>query len=124
MALWGCPVPLVPNIRWELGGRRQEGRWKKRRGVWSCCIPLFHFFLIIIFLDDSHFPIFRQKQQVLPKHAIEPMDRQAVSLGVGRSTRETSGQRAPLIGKLLDVGAVRAGEALSKLWRSKKASCG
>lgn len=42
-ALCECSLPLVPKIRWELGGRRQEGRWKER-GVWSCCILLLNFF--------------------------------------------------------------------------------
>lgn len=57
---------------------------------------------------------------MLPKHIIDPTARQAVRLGVGRSSGETSGERAPLMGKSLDVGAGRAGEAVSKLWVSKK----
>ena len=90
-------------------------------GVWSRCIPQVHFFFFFS-LDDSCFPVFRWKQQVLPKHIIDRMDRQALGLGVGRSTGETSGEGAPLMGKSLDGGAVRAGEAVSKLCVSKKTS--
>lgn len=55
----------------------------------------YSFFFFFFFLDDSCFPVFRQKQQLLPKHIMDPMDQQAVRPGVGRSTRETRGKGLP-----------------------------
>lgn len=51
---------------WREEARREMARV---RGVWSCYIPLFHF---SVFLDNSCFPVFWQRQRVLSKDDNRP----------------------------------------------------
>lgn len=80
------PQNKVETGREEAGGEREVGRSGH---------VAFHHSTLFFPLDDSCFPVFRQKQQVLPKPRTDLTEQQAVRLGVGRSTRETSGERAP-----------------------------
>lgn len=71
--------------------RREKGRWKQR-GVGSCCIPLLTFFF---FLDDSYFSVFRQEQQVFPKHVMDPWSSRQRGLGLAETQGKAEGKGLP-----------------------------
>lgn len=87
MKTWdGETAPSVPRMSWELGGRMEEGSWKEREGSGHAA---FHYSNYSWgFWGDSCSSVFRQNQQVTPKHITDPMGQQVLRFGAGRSTRE------------------------------------
>lgn len=77
----------------ETGREEARGEMETERGrfMLHSTIHLFFFF----FLDDSYFPVFRQKQQVFPKHIMDPWSSRQGGLGLAEAQGKAEGKGLP-----------------------------
>lgn len=72
--------------------RREEGDGKREGSIHAA----FHYSpFFFFFLDDSYFPVFRQEQQVFPKHVMDPWSSRQRGLGLAETQGKAEGKGLP-----------------------------